>query len=87
MPNNSHITLPEAESIVMQLPIIDRWALVKTLIESLQPENLQQQDTIEAIDYSAPSTHEMMALADSGGSFDFLDNEPDLYTITDGELI
>ena len=87
MPNNSHITLPEAESIVMQLPVIDRWALVKTLIESLQPENLQQQNTIEAIDYLAPSNHEIMALADSGSSFDFLNNEPDLYTITDGEPI
>jgi hypothetical protein len=92
MPNNSsNITLPEAQDIVMQLPAIDRWALVKTLIESLQPENLQQQSIAEhaeeIIDYSEPSTYEMMALADSGGSFDFWNTEPDLYDLVDGEPV
>ena len=34
-----------------------------------------------------PSTQELMHLADRGGAFDFLHDEPDLYTIEDGEPI
>jgi hypothetical protein len=83
MTNHSNITLIEAQSIVMQLPTSDRWALVKTLIESLQPENSEH----SSIDFSAPSTPEMMALAQSSGSFDFLHTEPDLYTLADGEPV
>jgi hypothetical protein len=83
MTNHSNITLTEAETIVMQLPKSDRWALVKTLIESLQPENSEQL----SIDLSTPSTNEMMALAQSGGSFDFLHTEPNLYTLADGEPV
>ena len=79
----SNISLTEAETLVMQLPMRDRWALVKTLIESLQPENLEQ----PSIDLSAPLTNEMMSLALSGGSFDFLHTEPDLYTLADGEPV
>ena len=36
---------------------------------------------------SEPSTQELMHLADRGGAFDFLHDEPDLYTIEDGEPI
>lgn len=44
------------------------------------------------IDYSLSNTpktttQEIMALADIGGSFDFLNHEPDLYTLEDGELV
>ena len=83
MINHSNISLTEAETIVMQLPMRDRWALVKTLIESLQPENLEQ----PSIDLSAPSTNEIMSLALSSGSFDFLHSEPDLDTLADGEPV
>lgn len=34
-----------------------------------------------------PSTNELMNLAESGKSFDFLHDEPDLYTLEDGEPI
>lgn len=34
-----------------------------------------------------PSTQELMHLADRGGAFDFLHDEPGLYTIEDGEPI
>ncbi len=34
-----------------------------------------------------PSTQELMHLADRGDAFDFLHDEPDLYTIEDGEPI
>nr|WP_310426940.1 GxxExxY protein [Chamaesiphon sp. VAR_48_metabat_135_sub] len=37
--------------------------------------------------YKEPSTNEIMALADRGNSFNFLDDEPDLYTLTDGDLV
>lgn len=33
------------------------------------------------------TTQEIMALASIGGSFDFLNNEPDLYTLEDGEPV
>lgn len=34
-----------------------------------------------------PSTVEMMHLAEQGGAFDFWQQEPDLYTLEDGEAI
>jgi GxxExxY protein len=37
--------------------------------------------------YKEPSTNEIMALANRGNSFNFLDDEPDLYTLTDGDLV
>lgn len=39
------------------------------------------------INIPAPSTNELMNLAESGKSFDFLHDEPDLYTLEDGESI
>ncbi|MCY7367065.1 MAG: hypothetical protein LH474_02825 [Chamaesiphon sp.] len=37
---NVNLTIPQLQQLVTQLPINDRWGLVKILIESLQP-NLQ----------------------------------------------
>jgi hypothetical protein len=48
-----------------------------------QRENQEQL----AIDRTAPTANEMMALAQSGNSFDFLHDEPDLYTLADGEPV
>lgn len=39
MPTSLNITLPEVQTLAMQLPADERWALLKTLIESLQPES------------------------------------------------
>lgn len=36
---------------------------------------------------SEPSTGELVQLAENGGAFTFLDDEPDLYTIADGEPV
>ncbi len=36
---------------------------------------------------AAPSTLEMMHLAEQGGAFDFWHDELDVYTLDDGELI
>jgi hypothetical protein len=38
-------------------------------------------------DPSEPTTSEIMHLAQIGGSFDWLYDEPDLYTLQDGEPI
>jgi hypothetical protein len=39
MPTSLNTTLPEVQTLAMQLPADERWALLKTLIESLQPES------------------------------------------------
>ena len=39
------------------------------------------------LELSEPSTDEIMQLAQTGKSLDFLNNEPDLYTLEDGELV
>ena len=38
MPISLNTTLPEVQTLAMQLPADERWALLKTLVESLQPE-------------------------------------------------
>ncbi len=64
--------------------------LIDTLIQvigSLSPEErkiLEQKLFFEA---SEPSTQEIMKLAEIGNSFNFLDDEPDLYTLEDGEPV
>ena len=39
------------------------------------------------LELSEPSTDEIMQLAQTRKSLDFLNNEPDLYTLKDGELV
>jgi hypothetical protein len=39
------------------------------------------------LELSEPSTEELMKLAQTGESLNFLYNEPDLYTLEDGEPI
>jgi hypothetical protein len=45
MPTSLNTTLPEVQTLAMQLPADERWALLKTLIESLQPESQAPQFT------------------------------------------
>jgi hypothetical protein len=49
------------------------------------PRLIGEADTSEKLDY--PCLQEVVNLAQMGGSFDFLEYEPDLYTIDDGEPI
>jgi hypothetical protein len=42
-------------------------------------------DTSEKLDY--PCLQEVSNLAQMGGAFEFLEHEPDLYTINDGEPV
>ena len=49
--------------------------------------NLAKNIDSELIDASEIKMQEIMNLADIGGSFNFLNNEPDLYTLEDGEPV
>ena len=40
-----------------------------------------------SLELSEPSTEEIMKLAQKGESLNFLHNEPDLYSLEDGELV
>ncbi len=57
------------------------------VIMSLSPEErtLLEQNLFANITY--PSTSELIQLAQSGGCFNFLNYEPDIYTLEDGEPI
>ena len=64
--------------------------LVESLVEvihSLSPaeQTLLQSKLFSDIPY--PSTNELTELAAKGGAFDFLQDEPDIYTIADGEAV
>ena len=64
--------------------------LVESLVQAILSLSLEERALLESKlfwDVSYPSTVDIMRLAQSGGAFDFLDNEPDLYTLEDGELI
>ncbi len=57
------------------------------IIQSLSEEErlLLDKKLVEDIPY--PSAKELENLARTGGAFDFLDDEPDIYTLEDGEPI
>ncbi|AFY89708.1 MAG: hypothetical protein CLLPBCKN_005227 [Chroococcidiopsis cubana SAG 39.79] len=64
--------------------------LVESLIQvilSLSPEERKLLETKLFWDTSEPTTDEIMKLAHSGGAFEFLADEPDLYSLEDGEPI
>lgn len=79
---NSETTEPKAnlqlvESIVQlirSLPMVDRQILEQRLSEEL-------------MEYPEVTTQEIMQIAHHGGAFDFLHDEPDLYTLEDGEPV
>jgi hypothetical protein len=57
------------------------------LIHSLSPEDRAALEEKLFFDNSYPSTPEAINLALQSSSFDFLNDEPDLYTLDDGEPI
>lgn len=64
--------------------------LVESLALAIQALSNQERSLLEQklfFDASEPSTHNLMQLAEVGGTFNFLHNEPDLYTAEDGEAI
>ena len=64
--------------------------LVESLALAIQALSDQKRSLLEQklfFDASEPSTHNLMQLAEIGGGFDFLQDEPDLYSAEDGEAI
>ncbi len=64
--------------------------LVESIIQIILSLNKEEQDNFtERLFYlfSEPSTRELTLMAKNGKSFDFLNDEPDLYALTDGEPI
>ncbi len=57
------------------------------VIRSLSPEEQAALTEKLFLDSAYPSTSDIMTLALQGGSFDFLHDEPDLYSLDDGEPI
>ncbi|MEG5017990.1 MULTISPECIES: hypothetical protein [unclassified Microcoleus] len=62
------------------------YSLIQVILSLSADEQLAiTEKLLENIPY--PSTQELMQLTQSGGGFDFLHDEPDIYTIQDGEPI
>jgi len=64
--------------------------LVNTLVQIILSLSQEERILLEEklfFDKSEPSTQELMRLAQSSGSFNFLQEEPDIYTIKDGEPV
>jgi hypothetical protein len=64
--------------------------LVASLVQVILSLSKEERFLLEEklfFDSSNPSTRDLMQLAQSGGSFNFLYDEPELYTLEDGEPI
>lgn len=57
------------------------------LIRSLSPAEQALLQSKLLSDVSYPSNKELTQLIKSGSSLDFLKNEPDIYTLSDGEAV
>lgn len=58
-----------------------------TIVRSLSEDDRQIFEQKLFFDDYPVSTKDIMNLAQKGGSFDFLNEEPDIYTLEDGEPI
>ena len=70
-------SLPQAEQNLLAQRLFFDSSMATKLIGA-------EKDT-EKLNY--PSVREMTYLAQMGGSFDFLEHEPELYTLDDGEPV
>ncbi|MEH2014222.1 hypothetical protein [Nostoc sp.] len=64
--------------------------LVESLLQvilSLSDEERSQLEEKLFFDSLEPSTRDLMQLAQTGRVFEFLNDEPDIYSLKDGELI
>ncbi len=68
----------------MNAKLID--SLVQIIL-SLSPEERLLLEKQLFLDTSEPSSQELMQLAQSSGSFNFLYDEPDMYNLKDGEPV
>lgn len=64
--------------------------LVNTLIQIIRSLSQEERQILKEelfFESTEPSNQELMQLAERGGAFDFLHDEPDIYTLEDGEPI
>jgi hypothetical protein len=64
--------------------------LVESLVQAIRSLSSAEQALLERRlfdDLPEPSIQELMHLANQGGAFDFLHDEPNLYTLEDGEPV
>jgi hypothetical protein len=64
--------------------------LVESLLQAILSLSDEERSLLEEklfFDSSEPSTSDLMLLAQTGGTFNFLENEPDIYSLDDGEPI
>lgn len=64
--------------------------LVDSLVQVILSLSQEERTLLEKklfFDESEPSTSELMQLAQTGNSFDFLQDEPDIYSLKDGEPV
>ncbi|MEH2280690.1 MAG: hypothetical protein V7K90_05000 [Nostoc sp.] len=64
--------------------------LVESLLQVILSLSDEERSLLEEklfFDSLEPSTHDLMQLAQNGGAFNFLENEPDIYSLKDGEPI
>jgi hypothetical protein len=57
------------------------------IIRTLSPEERQILEEELFFDNSEPSNQEIAKLAEMGNSFNFIQDEPDIYTLEDGEPV
>ncbi|MEH2351706.1 hypothetical protein [Nostoc sp.] len=64
--------------------------LVESLLQVILSLSDEERSLLEEklfFDSSEPSTSDLMQLAQTGGAFQFLNDEPDIYSLKDGETI
>jgi hypothetical protein len=64
--------------------------LVNSLIQIIFSLSKEERNLLEEklfFDISEPSIEELMKLAEKSGSFSFLEDEPNIYTLEDGEPV
>lgn len=64
--------------------------LVDSLVQVILSLSQEERTLLEKklfFDESEPSTKELMQIAQTGNSFDFLHDEPDIYSLKDGEPV
>jgi hypothetical protein len=73
--------------LIESLPQAEQNLLTQRLFfdSSVATKLVGEENTTDNLDY--PAVREIANLAQRGGSFDFLEHEPDLYTLDDGEPV
>ncbi len=64
--------------------------LVESLLQAILSLSAEERSLLEEklfFDLSEASTRDLILLAQTGGAFNFLENEPDIYSLDDGESI